>query len=548
MEPWEYVRELCRSGHPEDALRVAREQLTQTPDAIQLRRQAQWACYYLIKDLVTQIHEAQKDNRHPNRVDLNQLYSYLKDFYRLKPELPGLATSMVLFQLARIGRDFEHFLPFVQWVGIDCLRTEDFVPKQKDGGGEFPSLVLNLARELAAWIKAMPDVKTEQVSFALEIAKRALAQAYDADKIWLEWDLAKLLRRTGALHEAATQIVSILKRKRTEYWVWAEAARTYRDEQSELSLACYCQALRLGADPKYLGKVHIELAALLAEDGNTGQASREVVLALEVYDREGWSHPKELAAQLRSDWYDPTQEVLEPAAFYAEHADEALTLCFDAVHEHAASFLGMTEPREGKKPRPRFAVKFGKRVLSILGRGSGKSLKGSAPGSPVTLLIGTEGERREVLEVTSRPDGTSWDCLEQHTGVITYRPNEGDRFKVYCSRNLDAWVPLSAWSESTAPVLGKGVCFWGATNAKNDRFEVSRAEPTHVSVSEDIDCFYGPLRRSEKGYGFVDNVYVPQELVETVPPDATECTVVAIQSFDKTKNKYSWRAVAIEPG
>src|SRR5690606_13836229 len=141
----------------------------------------------------------------------------------------------------------------------------------------------------------------------------------------------------GNLLGASEQIARVLKRKRNEHWAWSEAARIYVDEQPELAIACYCQALRLGAEPKYVGKVHCELAALLAASGDFSQATREVLIAAESYDREGWKHPPELRNLLESEWYDPSLESRDAVAFYAEHADDALALCFDRVTEIPAT-------------------------------------------------------------------------------------------------------------------------------------------------------------------------------------------------------------------
>jgi len=548
MQPWEQIQALRKSGQLEEALEESRILLEQNPGDYQIRSQVEWIYFDLIKQVVARIGKSVEANTRPDRADFDQMYDLLKVYGSQKPAIPGMATSNVLNQLAKIGRHFDRFVPFLIWCGPNCLRPEDLDPNEYQGG-VYPSWGLKLAREAAAWVKARPDATVDQVAFVLNLARAVQQRAKDADKdkIWLEWSMIGLLRRAGDHRAAAELIVSFLKRKRAEFWVWAEAARIHREEQPELAIACFCQALRLGNEPKYLVKAHRELAELLADSGDSAQATRETLIAAGIYDQEGWRHPPELSALLQSDWYDPSITAVDPSQYYAKHADEALELCFDEVREYQATYLGMTEGREGKKPKPRYAYLADNGAVSILGRRGGRLLNTLQAGSPVMLLIGIEDQRRDVLEVHPRPDGSQWDCTESGEGVISQQSKDGDSIKVYCGRDREAWVPLSSWPGPADPAPGNGVRAWGVTNPASGRFEVHRVEPAPVPQHADIGIFRGVLRRTSKGFGFVDDVFVPAPLLDTAPQNDVECAVVAVQSFDKTKQRHSWRAVAISP-
>ena len=435
-------------------------------------------------------------------------------------------------------------MPFLKWAGVEGLRPDDLVPNEYQDK-VYASLAVRLAREAAAWVKSRPEATDEQVDLAVSFAKIAQSDAKDTDKTWLEWSLASLLRRTGDRRGAAELIVRVLKKKRTEFWAWAEAARIHRDEQPDLAIACFCQALRLGAEPKFLGKVHWELAELLAEVGEVAQATRETLAAVATYDQEGWRHPPELEALLQAEWYDPALPSAEPREFYTLHADEALTLCFDEVREHQATYLGMTEAREGKKPRPRFSMSWNDRFVSILGRRNARLLKTLPPGSPVKLLLGIEGNRQDVLEVLARSDGSEWDCTEIKEGVVAGLHANGEGIFVYCSREEEYRFPAKSWIGTMSPVPGTGARAWGASNPLNGHFEAGRIEAAPLRESSDIRVFTGRLTRTTKGFGFVDEVFVSPPLVESAPPAARDVAVVAIMAFDKSKARHSWRAVAI---
>lgn len=75
--------------------------------------------------------------------------------------------------------------------------------------------------------------------------------------------------------------------------------------------------------------------------------------------------------------------------------------------------------------------------------------------------------------------------------------------------------------------------------------EVIAAEVIQECSSADIRSFSGPLTVNEKGFGFVNReIFVPAALISGIQPDA-QVAGVAVMSFDKVKNKYSWKAITL---
>ena len=73
--------------------------------------------------------------------------------------------------------------------------------------------------------------------------------------------------------------------------------------------------------------------------------------------------------------------------------------------------------------------------------------------------------------------------------------------------------------------------------------EVIAAEIVQEFSCDDIRAFSGPLTVSEKGFGFVNReIFLPAALISGIQPDA-QVAGMAVMSFDKVKNKYSWKAV-----
>jgi tetratricopeptide (TPR) repeat protein len=75
--------------------------------------------------------------------------------------------------------------------------------------------------------------------------------------------------------------------------------------------------------------------------------------------------------------------------------------------------------------------------------------------------------------------------------------------------------------------------------------EVIAAEIVQDFSSADIRAFSGPLTVGEKGFGFVNReIFVPAALISGIQPDA-RVAGMAVMSFDKVKDKYSWKAVVV---
>jgi hypothetical protein len=544
IEPWRQVKELRDAGRCQEALALGTQLRAQDPDDFRLKSQIEWSYFCLVKHAVQEIEQCLAETTPIRRADIECLHTSLREYAKLKPKKPDMVLSNLLHQLSKVGRHLDWYLEFLAWCGDELFRAEDLKPSVFNDHA-IPSWALGTAREAAAWIKARPQASDDRVTAVLLLAQDVYDKCEDKDKTWLEWDMANLLRRADRNQLAADFLVRVLKRKRTDYWVWAEAARLYYEEQSDLALACYCQALKLGTEPEKLVKVHRELAELLADMGNSAQASLELACVGKIYDQNGWRLKPEIVDLMQVDWYDPTLPAEEPAKFYADHADEALTLCFDEVRELPATYLGMTEPRDDKKPRPRFAVTLTDHPVSMLGRRGAKVLYRLPTGSPVSLLIGVEGQRMDVLDVLPRTEGTAWDYTTTRNGVISRSADTDGFMKVYCARDDELRVPFKVWLDSAEPTPGTGVRVHGALNPTNNRFDVAYAEPIELPKTADISLFQGQLQRRDNGIGFVSNVFVPPVLLDDHLQNGAECEVVAVQAFDKKKQVHNWRAVAL---
>lgn len=550
---WADVQVLRKSGRFQEAIDHGLQELAVDPDDFKLRTQIDWAFYGLVKNHVFSIVTKLKGGQTPPNETVNQIHQALRSYARQAKRRPDNALSNILREISKIAQHLPFFSGFIRWVGVDGLGAEDWQYNQLDQS-RFPPIALGIARGLAKWTKAFPNAAQEEIDLALEWIDRVRPFAEGDDALWLDWDRVYLLRRVDRHAEAAGVLGPIIKAKRNEFWVWAEAARLYLEEQPDLALACACRALECGSDPKFTVKVHRELAEMLADRGEFAQASRELASAITLRQEQGWAIDAQLQNLINSSWYDPSAQGADRASdFYAHHSQDALVLCFDSVELKPATYLGMIVPQQLKdaqpqrkvRPLPRFAIRASDNAsVSIVG--PGVRCKNIKIGDPVTLLLGrqVDSDRDAIVQVAVRSDGSSWDCTDTGRGLVIREASDEMRAKVFVDRDLEVGINDDAWIGANSPKVGEGVRFRSTQNRKTGRRDLFAIE-SGPRPDTDVKVITGHLRRNSKGFAFVDDAFVPPFMVETVLPEVDSVVAVLVYAKHPKEDRYGWRAVAI---
>lgn len=551
---WEEVQRLRKSGKYREAIKLALE-LKIHDSSIQLQRQLDWSWNGLIKDQVRVIESISSTNKWVPENQQQALIRLLQDYARQIKNRPDNSLSQIVREVSRIGKHLSDYPGFIRWVTMDGLGPKDWRYNEYQGH-VYPPVALSVARELAKWCKSNPDAEPAKLDLALQWVERTRQIAHGDDALWIEWDRALLLRRSGDLAQAASSLSHVLKAKRNDFWVWQEAARIHLHEHPDLALACLCRALSCPGEEKFIVNVHVELAAMLAERGDFAQASREIDQAIAIRNRQGWRNSPKLQTLIEKVWYKPgASEACDPREFYAAHAPDALVLCFDNVQTIPGTFLGTIIPHSdnpppGWKPRPlpRFAVRdeLGK-PWSIVA--PGMRVAHIKPGNPVWLVEGVQEDgRKTIVQIAPRPDGQEWDCTDARQGIVRDKHGTENVIHVFLDRG-ESYCKLHA-SDIEAPESlqpGDGLQLRVATNLKRQRLEIAWAQRAQIPKHPDIQPLAGHLRRNPKGFAFVDDIFVAPPLVETLPNDVVHVTGIAVYAHKPNSEDYGWSAVTIRP-
>jgi len=539
------VTELRKAGKLGEALELGRRLVQEDPKNIWNARALGWVIWAHVRNEVALVVEAEQANKAIPRKPMDAVRQWLKEYSGLPKEIPGMLHSQMVAQLAKVGRNHPSFVPFMVWAGEGWYQVEDLQPRTWEDR-TFSPLVVKVARECAAWLNAHPQDLEKHAPFVEGQLKKAASCAREDDKVWVKWSQALLQRRLGNVQQAAQALSSVMKQKKAESWVWSEAARIHQEEQPELGIACYCQAMSCGGEPKFTWRNHLDLALLLAQQGETGWASKELVEAATIREKEGWPVGRELEEAMAFDWFDPSAEGVDPVVLRKEHAIEALSLCFDQVVTAEATFIGLEEHPYGKKPRPTFAAKWEGGPIFIRGRRANRMLQKAKTGLPVLLTVGIDDGRREIIDVLPRKDGEAWDALDSCTGVISRLDPEKHSVRVFLAFEDSCWVTIGDDQGGFQRMaLGLGLSLKTMPN-KTGKRRVMHWEPSGIPETSDIRTLLGRVDIKKSGVGFVEDVFIPQHLLA---PElgGRSVRVIATLELDKKKNKPGWKAINLVP-
>lgn len=110
---------------------------------------------------------------------------------------------------------------------------------------------------------------------------------------------------------------------------------------------------------------------------------------------------------------------------------------------------------------------------------------------------------------------------------------------------MDTGEEVKFDGSSESPLrIGDGVQFGFTRNPKNNRMDLFNVERRELP-EKDLRRIKGQLRRNPKGFGFVEDVFVPSSIVESIDSSIDEVAVLAIYAKNPAKGEYGWRAVEL---
>lgn len=292
------VTQLRKSGALDEALQHARSLSEANPQDAYVASTHAWVLWALLKKDKEALTESEAIKGHHFR----RLEELLREYSTLNVKRPDLVHSQVLSVTLHF-KGWMGALGFMKWWfesgGFLADDHEGFMPP----GQRRPlmSLVERFSVRVAKLLVTNKSATQDELTWAEAITEQALNQ--QPNQIHLNYYWTKLLLQRGALKQARTFALKVVKRNPRAMWTWDLLNSTLAEDEHEMGLHCWRYAIELERDPVISLKVQEKLVVALVEQGIYDEATWRLKQLLALRHREGYKVSERLQQLSMSTWY-----------------------------------------------------------------------------------------------------------------------------------------------------------------------------------------------------------------------------------------------------
>ncbi|MDO4700586.1 MAG: hypothetical protein Q4A69_07885 [Moraxella sp.] len=294
---------LRRQGQSGEALNLARQQYLNFQNDEWFIRAYGWALYDHVKKIVQDYENGQIYAAVLN----NQLSPLMQEFSRIgNPLRRDMCFSQFLTLANKVAKDWNEFLYFARWVGVDSFSDDDEQPYTTDNGDRIAPLaerfIRAIAREVTNKYRQIND--NELLTWGKSIIKYAL-EKYPNDQ-WLYYYQSKVFLAENDTQSAIKFLIPVIHRQSKSAWIWALLG-SILNNNPEQSLICYIHATQIAREEQELAKIRIILANKLVQLSRYNKAGYQVKKALEYRANNNFRLTDELLNLKNSQWYNQVE-------------------------------------------------------------------------------------------------------------------------------------------------------------------------------------------------------------------------------------------------
>ncbi|PMG90603.1 DUF7017 domain-containing protein [Vibrio breoganii] len=132
--------------------------------------------------------------------------------------------------------------------------------------------------------------------------------------------------------------------------------------------------------------------------------------------------------------------------------------------------------------------------------------------------------------------------LETVTAIVENIHKSGKGFQVFIDRSTSLPVRIGLHKSKGKPSAGDYVKL--SLSKTDEGKEVVHSTPCKEVVMADVSFVEGALRIAPKGFGFVEDTFVPPFLIGN-KVNETQVRAMRIMTWDKSKSRHSWKAIRL---
>lgn len=436
------ARSLEQQGKGDEAFQTLRSLFEAGEMLTYFCQPAGWVIYHYLKSHLHQLLPGQAI----------AMFRYYLDFCEHKPNMLHSLIMVMAVSYKKLHSQEFPFLRFCKSWGLDSFRDEDFQsPEGAENNGKhivFQSLAVRAATFLYKDMKQRrePDTARQLLPFFETVLQRC--PEYEFTPLYIANIHAWCGDRDQAIDMFKVMLVS-----NQQWYLWKSLGDLLDDR---LKIACYCKALTMNADEKYVVEIHLSLASML-HSTDLQQAAYELKAYTSTCQRNGWrlrSSAYELASALKN-----ASANVDANTFYQNHAAEAEGYAFADQPSDEFIYRGTVLNKQGKQRAQ--LVNQAKRIF--INTKVTPQLRNASPGEAFT-----------------------------------------------CKYHLDGKRPILLTAKSTGKVVAANA---GSNDGKHAGYSRQRATGNGSNESKNVE---GQVRKKEgQAFAFVDNCFVPPRLCQS---------------------------------
>ena len=531
------IKKLKEAGKLKESAQKAKALYVQFPQEVSVKRAYGWALYRL---LFIKAKEETPNFKHI-QFYLDEIFSlglsneviFMRCVWRSIVSIEGVERQINLYRYA-LDTDFS------------CFENIDYEAKSYKGKDEkyhdWPSLIIQILKKSLDSLTKKVDKET--ITTLCNLAEEKMNRL-DENLVFLKWSITKSSLLANELRKAQYFILDLLQIKPKEFWLWNGLAETIEDD-SKLSLACYCKSLLCQGDLKFNGRGKIGVIKELIALEKYDVASAEIQELVSYKRNHEQKIDDVLNGYIASDWYVPDSKK-NNVDFYKENSQPTVELLYKDIPWYEGIVGDSYTNDFGQMVRLNIVKTKLDNPVNVNVKKS--VLKGISDrkGTPIRAKIKwTSYSKGEVLIIEQINSDVT---LLSKSGLVNriiernhqaYIVVSGD-VSIVCTYDEDkplkvmdvVSVVYSTYERSDGS-KGTNIISWHKVNQEPPR--------SLVMTFENIVNVVGTVAFTYETNVFIDDRFVEQ--YKLISGDVVSGT--AIRSFNAKKREWGWRAIKIQ--
>lgn len=538
---------LSKMGQHRESANLYFRLLKEQPNNIHLHTPFAWELYRLTVEDLQKI-----------PINVEKIKRYFFEYFKLSIEKPSilhncfLRSALKLINNDKIDKKNNiDFVDFCQKWGLENLDADAYISSTSSQSlnnetYESPPLALSVFR---AVLKNAIEQNNQQALVDLIAFIKSNLYRIKGELIWLNWDLAKAYHLIGDNKSALDILLSILKIKPNEYWLWDFLGDIYFSDNQELAISCYCRALLHQKDLNFVSKIKMKLVYYFIYHEDFERAKIELQEIIAHKQAQAQKISEELLQLSVEPWFETTKLIKHNRDFYIETSVHAGALLYqDLPWIHGV--LGDTFDHNDKKKRKLFIKTESIPMEVSVPENHISGLLTKRAGNPIQIKGEWNNQKFQIYLVKNRQTVDSDDIFLPLVAVLDHINYEKKLVHFLISESIDVTI-----AQAELPFIPN---LYDAVNLQISQHITKKGERRykihHITPNEKLEKAQHLIKPFKEhicinngmGFGIESGLFFAPDIVKNFSLHSNDLVYGrAIKSYDRKKKSWGWRVIEI---